>query len=176
MVWCYSCENAYCAHGSALICAVALDDQWVQLLRMPLIVVTEIVAPLLSKEEKEEESSDVRTESRDVSTEDVLQQSTSESKEISTSENKEISTSESKEISAAEIEQASTSETERPDAGTLTLPSAPGVAEGFQIPVVVVESREDRLCFPFLWRRSTKYSQVHPGITSTKSFDSLLIE
>jgi len=132
-------------------------------------VFSEIVAPLLSKEEKEEESSDVRTETRDMSTEDVLQQSTSESKEITTSESKEISTSESKEISAAEIEQASASETEHPDAGTLTLPPAPGVVEGVQIPVEVVESREDRLCFPFLWGRSTKYSQVHPGMTSTKS-------
>jgi len=144
------------------------------LIRMALIVVTEIVAPFLSKEEKEEDSSDVRTGSPDVSTEDVLQQSTSESDKISTSESKKVSTSESKETSAAEIEQASTSETERPDAGTLTLPPAPGVVEGVQIPVVVVESREDRLCFPFLWRRSTKSSQVYPGITSTKSLDSLL--
>lgn len=160
----------------AFVCAVGysgafvLNDQWcfVELTRNELILVTEIAAPLLSKEKRSEDSSVevVRTEARDVSAEDNIQQiSTSQEEQISTPEIKQISTSESKEITVSEIQQASTSEVQqRPDAGTLTLPAAPGVVEGVQIPVVVVESREDRLCFPFLWRRTTKSTQVHPGI------------
>jgi len=132
------------------------------LMRMALIVVPEIVAPLLSNEERTEDSSVVRTESLDGTSEDIPPQA-STSQTILTSESKEIPASESKEISESEVQQASTSEIQRPDAGTLTLPAAPGVVEGVQIPVVVVESREDRLCFPFLWRRATKSTQVYPG-------------
>lgn len=124
-----------------------------------LFMVTEIVAPLLSKEEKktlaEESSVEVlRTQSRDVPAGDLP--------------------FETQQPAASELQQSPASEIQPPPASEiLELPAAPGAVGGVQLPVVVVESREDRLCFPFLWRRASKTTQVQSGTFHLKSVPRL---
>ena len=113
-------------------------------------MVTEVVAPLLDQEEKnavsEESSVEVsETQSRDVPAGDPP------------SETLQPVASETEQNTAFEIQPPPTSE-------ILELPAAPGAVEGVQLPVVVVESREDRLCFPFLWKRASKITQVQSGM------------
>lgn len=100
-----------------------------------------MVAPLLSEEEREavvKESfyEDLLTRSEDIPVEG-------------------LQTSVSEQHPALEVERL-------PDYEIYALPVAP-VAEGeVQIPVLVMESREDRLCFPFLCRK-TRTTQVQSG-------------
>jgi hypothetical protein len=114
-----------------------------------ILLITEVVTPLLSKEEKkslsEESSVEVlQTQSRDLPAD---------------------LPSETQESAASEIQQSPAPEIQPPSASEiLKFPAAPGAVEGVQLPVVVVESREDRLCFPFLWRRASKTTQVQSGM------------
>nr|PNR28953.1 hypothetical protein PHYPA_027645 [Physcomitrium patens] len=107
--------------------------------------ISEVVAPLLSEEEREavvKESfyEDLLTRSEDIPVEG-------------------LQTSVSEQHPALEVERL-------PDYEIYALPVAP-VAEGeVQIPVLVMESREDRLCFPFLCRK-TRTTQVQSEISQT---------
>lgn len=125
---------------------------------------TEVVAPPLGEQGREaiigdSPVEDFATQSKDVSGEE-LQAPASEQRPASGSE--ERAGSEVEQPPAFEAEKQPVSEIEQhPASEIVVLPVAP--AREVQIPVVVMESREDRLCFPFLWRRASRTTQVQSG-------------
>ena len=98
----------------------------------------------------ERELSPEKTPSAEIQADSVSVDTTTDSSELPADTTQVSETSEPTEP-AAELTQISEIQEQ-----TETLP----VVNEVRVPVAVIESSEDRLCFPFLWRRQTKTIQL----------------